>query len=172
MQLYSWSSGGPVGPEMLVPTWLAWNPSVTALAMGYPHAIVLCRTQPNVSIIATLPIQVPHVPFICAQWQSHTFRSLAALASWLPPTLTRIWIAATSRLMYIGCLVQNSASGIWHQNLLLTASLLEVHGVFVAADPASKAHFIEVRSIRTGNAWWASGVTCALDGDRGCLPLH
>lgn len=58
MQFFSWSTGGAVGPEMLTPSWVSWDPQVTAVALGYPDAVVVCRTQPSVAPIATLPIQV------------------------------------------------------------------------------------------------------------------
>lgn len=47
--------------------------------------------------------------------------------------------------MSLSCFLQAAASGLWHQNLLLIASLTEVHGVFVAADPSAKTHYIEVK---------------------------
>lgn len=58
MQFFNWSSGSPVGPEMLAPGWLAWDAAVSAVALGYPQAVVLYRAQPSVHPIATLPIMV------------------------------------------------------------------------------------------------------------------
>ena len=58
LQFVSWQTGRPVGPDLLAPAWLAWNPDVTAVALAYPAAIVICRVQPVFAPIATLPIQV------------------------------------------------------------------------------------------------------------------
>lgn len=58
MRLVSWNSFAAVGPTLTEPTWQAWDPDVTCLAMGYPDALVLCRLQPSVSAFASLPLQV------------------------------------------------------------------------------------------------------------------
>lgn len=58
MQFYSWKTGQPIGHELLAPVWLAWDPLVTACALAYPDAIVICRAQPSFMPVITLPIQV------------------------------------------------------------------------------------------------------------------
>lgn len=66
MQFHSWKSGAAVSPEMLSPSWLAWDPAVTACALAYPDSIVLCRAQPNFSAFLTIPLQVSTSTQSCA----------------------------------------------------------------------------------------------------------
>lgn len=58
MQFHSWKSGAAVGPELLMPTWLSWDPAVTACALAYQESVVLCRAQPSFAPFITLPLQV------------------------------------------------------------------------------------------------------------------
>ena len=41
-------------------------------------------------------------------------------------------------------LAQAATSGIWQERLLVVASATEMHGVFVAAGPDTKAPFVQV----------------------------
>ena len=47
-----------MGGSLVEPTWLAWDPDATCLALGYPDALLLCRLRPSLTVFASLPIQV------------------------------------------------------------------------------------------------------------------
>ena len=66
MQFHSWKTGVAVGSELLSPNWLAWDPAVTACALAYPDAVVICRAQPSFAPIVTLPLPVSATTFISA----------------------------------------------------------------------------------------------------------
>ena len=58
MRMYSWATWEGVGEALAAPAWLAWEGDASAVALAYPDALVVCRTQPSLSAIATLPLQV------------------------------------------------------------------------------------------------------------------
>ena len=58
MQFYSWQRFRPVGPPMVEPKWIQWDPDVTVAALAYPDSLVLCRVRPNFKAIASLAIPV------------------------------------------------------------------------------------------------------------------
>ncbi|KAK9822211.1 hypothetical protein WJX81_006190 [Elliptochloris bilobata] len=57
MRLYSWRTGEVCSEVLVAPRWLAWAPDGQALALAYPDALVLCRTQPAFSAFASLPLR-------------------------------------------------------------------------------------------------------------------
>ena len=58
MRLVSWQSHRMVGPGLVEPAWLAWDPDASFVAMGYPDAVVLYRLQPQFTAFASLPLKV------------------------------------------------------------------------------------------------------------------
>lgn len=58
MQFYSWQKYTPVGPPMVEPKWIQWDPDVTAAALAYADSLVVCRARPTFKAIASLSIQV------------------------------------------------------------------------------------------------------------------
>lgn len=58
MQFYSWQKFNPVGPPMVEPKWIQWDPDVTAAALAYADSLVVCRARPTFKVIASLSIQV------------------------------------------------------------------------------------------------------------------
>ena len=58
MRFYSWKTWEGVGDLVAEPRWLAWDPDAALAALAYHDAVVLCRTQPTFSAMASLPIQV------------------------------------------------------------------------------------------------------------------
>lgn len=58
MQFYSWQKFTPVGPPMVEPKWIQWDPDVTATALAYTDSLVVCRARPTFKAIASLSIQV------------------------------------------------------------------------------------------------------------------
>ena len=69
MQFYSWQRFRPVGPPMVEPKWIQWDPDVTVAALAYPDSLVLCRVRPTFKAIASLAIPVcchPHQALITA----------------------------------------------------------------------------------------------------------
>eukprot|EP00887_Chlorella_sp_A99_P005680 scaffold1.g5680.t1 len=57
MQLFSWRGGfAPVGPELPEPTWVAWEPECTTVALAYPRAVELCATRPSFHRFASLAL--------------------------------------------------------------------------------------------------------------------
>ena len=58
MQFYSWQKFTPVGPPMVEPKWIQWDPDVTAAALAYADSLVVCRARPTFKVIASLSIQV------------------------------------------------------------------------------------------------------------------
>ena len=58
MRFYSWKTWEGVGDLVAEPRWLAWDPDAAMAALAYHDAVVLCRTQPTFSAMASLPIQV------------------------------------------------------------------------------------------------------------------
>ena len=64
MQFHSWKTGAAVGPELLTPNWLAWDPAVTACALAYADAVVICRAQPSFAPVITLPLQVDALSYL------------------------------------------------------------------------------------------------------------
>lgn len=67
MRLYSWRTGEGCGDVLVEPRWLAWAPDGQAVALAYPDALVMCRTQPAFSAFAALPLRVRPVPARRAQ---------------------------------------------------------------------------------------------------------
>ncbi|KAK9807986.1 hypothetical protein WJX73_010745 [Symbiochloris irregularis] len=68
MRLVSWGSFKAVGAGSLVePTWMAWDPDATILALGYPDALLLCSLRPTLSVLTSLPLQGTY----CGVWQRH-----------------------------------------------------------------------------------------------------
>ncbi|KAL3133386.1 hypothetical protein ABBQ38_007254 [Trebouxia sp. C0009 RCD-2024] len=57
MQFYSWQKFNPVGPPMVEPKWIQWDPDVTAAALAYADSLVVCRARPTFKVIASLSIQ-------------------------------------------------------------------------------------------------------------------
>ena len=70
MKMVAWVSGAAVGGELAAPSWVAWQPEVTAVALGYDSTVVIFRTQPEFTRIASLSIQVSLSP------SSHPLRVL------------------------------------------------------------------------------------------------
>ena len=62
MKMVAWVSGAAVGGEIAAPSWVAWQPEVTAVALGYDSTVVIFRTQPEFTRIASLSIQVSLSP--------------------------------------------------------------------------------------------------------------
>ena len=58
MKMVAWANGAAVGGELAAPNWVAWQPEVTAVALGYDSTVVIFRTQPEFTRIASLSIQV------------------------------------------------------------------------------------------------------------------
>lgn len=58
MQFYSWQRFNPVGPLMVDPKWVQWDPDVTVAALAYADSLVLCRVRPSFKAIASLAIPV------------------------------------------------------------------------------------------------------------------
>ena len=58
MQFYSWQQFRPVGPPLVEPKWIQWDPDVTVAALAYPDSMLLCRVRPTFKPIASLSIQV------------------------------------------------------------------------------------------------------------------
>ena len=59
MRFVSWQSHRMVGPGLVEPAWLAWDPDASFAALGYPDAVVLYRLQPQFTAFASLPLKVP-----------------------------------------------------------------------------------------------------------------
>ena len=58
MRFVSWQSHRMVGPGLVEPAWLAWDPDASFAALGYPDAVVLYRLQPQFTAFASLPLKV------------------------------------------------------------------------------------------------------------------
>ncbi len=58
MQFYSWQQFRPVGPPMVEPKWVQWDPDVTVAALAYSDSLVLYRARPTFKAMASLSIQV------------------------------------------------------------------------------------------------------------------
>lgn len=70
--MVDWSRGSSIGGEFSAPNWVSWEPELTAFALGYDDAVVIYRTQHEVSAVATLSIEVPKFPPIPSQTQFHS----------------------------------------------------------------------------------------------------
>ena len=75
MRLYSWGNFEGVGEPMVEPVWLAWDPASQLLALAYPSAILLCRTQPALAAFLSLPIEVCNAPPWLSAWQMFIVQS-------------------------------------------------------------------------------------------------
>ncbi len=65
MQFYSWQQFRPVGPPMVEPKWVQWDPDVTVAALAYSDSLVLYRARPTFKAMASLSIQVqPAMPLL------------------------------------------------------------------------------------------------------------
>ena len=45
-----------MGPELPEPTWVAWEPECTLVALAYPECVEICRTRPAFERLAALPV--------------------------------------------------------------------------------------------------------------------
>jgi len=61
MQFYSWQQFRPVGPPLVEPKWVQWDPDVTVAALAYSDSLVLYRARPTFKAMALLSIQVQPV---------------------------------------------------------------------------------------------------------------
>ena len=61
MQFYSWQQFRPVGPPLVEPKWVQWDPDVTVAALAYSDSLVLYRARPTFKAMASLSIQVQPV---------------------------------------------------------------------------------------------------------------
>lgn len=57
MQFYSWQQFRPVGPPMVEPKWVQWDPDVTVAALAYSDSLELYRARPTFKAMASLSIQ-------------------------------------------------------------------------------------------------------------------
>ena len=65
MQFYSWQQFRPVGPPMVEPKWVQWDPDVTVAALAYSDSLELYRARPTFKAMASLSIQVqPVLPLL------------------------------------------------------------------------------------------------------------
>ncbi len=96
MQFYSWQQFRPVGPPMVEPKWVQWDPDVTVAALAYSDSLVLYRARPTFKAMASLSIQVqpvmallwliarPGYNFVmglpcaeaCSHWTEHIFAAI------------------------------------------------------------------------------------------------
>mmetsp|Transcript_12197 Transcript_12197/g.36597 ORF Transcript_12197/g.36597 Transcript_12197/m.36597 type:complete len:1238 (-) Transcript_12197:225-3938(-) len=68
LQFYSWGgSQQPVGPQMVEPKWLAWDPQVTLCALAYEDAVTLAVVRPEFRAFASLPIRQA----VSGVWRTH-----------------------------------------------------------------------------------------------------
>ena len=80
MQFYSWQQFRPVGPPLVEPKWVQWDPDVTVAALAYSDSLVLYRARPTFKAMASLSIQVQ--PVMALLW--HIARPEYNVAMGLP----------------------------------------------------------------------------------------
>lgn len=66
LRFFSWRDFSPVGPPLVEPHWVTWEPECTLVALGYAQTIELCRIHPTFQRFATLALPGTQ----SALWQS------------------------------------------------------------------------------------------------------
>ena len=56
LRFFSWRDFSPVGPPLVEPQWVSWEPECTLVALGYAQTIELCRVHPSFQRFATLAL--------------------------------------------------------------------------------------------------------------------